>query len=74
MSIDAVRALHHEEGIFTLRRTCADGECEHEDECPTDTVMVCAECFGLRSDIDDESERLLDRSEWPCDTIKALDA
>lgn len=75
-AIARVRSAHHPIDQGVIAGACADGTCDHEDECPTITVKVCAHCLGIgeassRFPYEDE-ESLIPL--YPCGTIRALDS
>ena len=55
-----IRELHREWTLQAIRgEDCVREQCDHEDECPTTGVAVCAQCFDI--------------VRWPCATVRLLD-
>ena len=56
-----------------LDHKCADGDCEHEDECPSVLVDVCRCCTEIAYQVSDEYwPAAMDEITWPCPTVAAL--
>lgn len=72
-AIDKVRALHAKSTEEMLHHKCADGDCEHEDECPSILVDVCGCCTEIAYMVSDEYwPAAMDEITWPCPTYVAL--
>ncbi len=72
-AIDKVLALHTKTTEEMLDHKCADGDCEHEDECPSILVDVCGCCAGIALQVSDEYwPAAMDEITWPCETVQAL--
>lgn len=74
-AIEAVTALHrvaHQDFITGV--DCAREECEHEDECPTESLPVCLHCWSQLKQIDPyfSEEHHVSEVMWPCPTVAAL--
>lgn len=74
--VQRVRYLHSPEVITDLiEGDCALEACDHEEACPTTgQVTVCSECYRIA----DSATRYYGEegfalTEYPCDTIRALD-
>jgi hypothetical protein len=50
---DAARR-HHRETVPLYEMACIHGDCECEDECTTRPYEVCAECYRIAEEINDE--------------------
>lgn len=72
-AIGKVLALHIKTTEEMLDHKCADGDCEHEDECPSILVDVCGCCAGIAQQVSDEYwPAAMDEITWPCPTRVAL--
>jgi len=68
----AAREIHAraiEEGVAW---ECANEDCEHDDECPTEEFAVCKECYGIS--VEASEEYFTPAFTWPCPTARALGA
>lgn len=76
-TVQRVRALHHEGRMeFVTDQRCINEDCDHTDECPTEPLTVCSECWRNAEEADAYfgEHRCPDFVMWPCPTIRALDA
>ena len=72
-AVRAVEALHCRETVQAITGDCATEECDHEDECPTIPVDVCAECYRVSEEADAYfHERNIAPAAYPCPTIRAI--
>lgn len=71
--IAKVEALHSPRTIQVVTGDCALGECEHDDECPTEAFEQCVACDALadRVSIYYEEENA-SVAAYPCATVLAL--
>lgn len=71
--IAKVEALHSPRTIQVVTGDCALGECEHDDECPTEAFEQCVACDALadRVSIYYEEENA-SVAAYPCGTVRAL--
>jgi len=65
-----VRELHKPQEVEGIAWECYQGDCEHDDECPSETFWVCAECYGLTAEVDPEMYHA--STVWPCKTATTL--
>ncbi len=73
-ALEAVTALHKKRDADAVTGDCATEECDHEDECPTQTFETCAACWDLCEESDPYfGERGIAPVLWPCPTIRALE-
>ena len=57
----AIQAAHKPETEHVMPWDCLDGTCEHDGDCPGETMTVCDTCRG---DYDGEIETV---TPWPCE-------
>lgn len=71
--IAKVEALHSPRTIQVVTGDCALGECEHDDECPTEAFEQCVACEAIadRVSIYYEEENA-SVAAYPCATVRAL--
>jgi hypothetical protein len=72
-AIERVRALHRETSVEGVVAECLEGDCDHQDECPTRDFKVCNHCMDNADacGVDDWWPPFV---MYPCATIRALDA
>lgn len=68
-------ALHRPRPEQFLTGDCASEDCDHEDECHTSPLDVCAHCYDLAADGNPYAfeDRTPAQLLWPCPTATALD-
>lgn len=73
--IEAARE-HHPAEDTGVDHGCYTGDCDHEDECPGRTFVVCRECLRISLDIDDEviPNAVMAENCAVCAAVAALDA
>ena len=74
---DPVASLHYEDYLTVFAEPeCAIGGCEHNEdqECPTNTVPICAECARIAEAMGADPERWTSivAIAWPCATASLL--
>ena len=70
----AVEQLHAKDTEEVMAWECANADCEHDSDCPTDQVFVCKHCWDLAIDADAEDYIVPSDVYWPCPTAKAFGA
>jgi len=74
-AVEAVLDLHAPEALEVLASDCATEECDHWDECPTETFMVCRECYRVADETEPYfGERNVGPVAHPCPTVAAIHA
>lgn len=78
--VTAVRDLHQPVQVDCVTMACALGDCTDvhpdEDDCPTTTITVCAECDRIAKEVHaswDDTDVLQIAVPHPCPTVRALD-
>ena len=75
-AIEAVLALHRPaETEVIADPTCCREECDHEGNCPTEPMTICAACDDMcESAYEYYSETHIGIVRYPCPTVRAIAA
>ena len=73
-SVEDALELHRPTDVEVIPWDCGEGECDHEDdEHPTETVVLCEECYRLALDVYPYyGENGCSAVLWPCPTVTAI--
>ena len=71
-----LRELHREDTTQAITGLdCLREECDHDGDCPTSDVSICAHCWAVAEAAYAYvgEERIPEEIRWPCATVRLLD-